>query len=60
MEKEIELLKQYIKEVSSFSLPKYKELPGVELYMEQVLKFRDSLTAAKETTVAEAVEEEQL
>ena len=39
MEKEIELLKQYIKEVSSFSLPKYKELPGVELYMEQVLKF---------------------
>lgn len=39
MEKEIELLKEYLKEVSSFSLPKYKELPGVELYMEQVLKF---------------------
>ena len=39
MEKEIAELKQYLKDVSSFSLPKYKELPGVELYMEQVLKF---------------------
>jgi len=39
MEKEIAELKQYLKDVSSFSLPKYKELPGVELYIEQVLKF---------------------
>ena len=39
MEKEIAELKQYLKDVSSFTLPKYKELPGVELYMEQVLKF---------------------
>ncbi len=52
MEKEIEDLKAYLQGVSSFAFPKYKELPGVELYMEQVLKYingtLDSLTLGQE------------
>lgn len=52
MEKEIEELKSYLEGVSSFAFPKYKELPGVELYMEQVLKYingtLDSLTLGQE------------
>ncbi len=52
MEKEIADLKKYLETVASFSLPKYKELPGVELYMEQVLKYingtLDSLTLDQE------------
>lgn len=52
MEKEIEELKKYLENVSSFALPQYKELPGVELYMEQVLKYingtLDSLTLDQE------------
>ena len=39
MTKEIEGLKLYIQRIIDFSLPKYKELPAVELYMEQVLKY---------------------
>ena len=52
MEKEIAKLKKYLETVASFSLPKYKELPSVELYMEQVLKYingtLDSLTLDQE------------
>lgn len=52
MDKEIEELKKYLQGVSSFAFPKYKELPGVELYMEQVLKYingtLDSLTLDQE------------
>ncbi len=48
MEKELIELKKYLETVASFTLPQYKELPGVELYMEQVLKYingtLDSLT----------------
>ena len=39
MEEEIKELQAYLEEIVSFSLPKFKELPGVELYMEQVLKY---------------------
>lgn len=39
MKKEIGDLQAYLKKVASFSLPKYKELPSVEIYMEQVLNF---------------------
>lgn len=39
MKKEIGDLQEYLKKVAGFSLPKYKELPSVELYMEQVLNF---------------------
>lgn len=39
MKKTIEELQRYLREIASFSLPKYKELPSVELYMEQVLSF---------------------
>ena len=52
MEKELAELKKYLETVASFSLPQYKELPGVELYMEQVLKYingtLDSLTLDQE------------
>ncbi len=52
MEKEIEDLKAYLQGVSSFAFPKYKELPGVDLYMEQVLKYingtLDSLSLGQE------------
>lgn len=52
MEKEIEDLKAYLQGVSSFAFPKYKELPGVDLYMEQVLKYingtLESLTLGQE------------
>ena len=39
MGKEIEELQKTLEEIVSFDLPKYKELPTVELYMEQVLKY---------------------
>ena len=39
MDKEIEELKQYLQGVSDFAFPEYKELPNIELYMEQVLKY---------------------
>lgn len=52
MEKEIADLKKYLEAVASFTLPQYKELPSVELYMEQVLKYinstLDSLTFDQE------------
>ena len=39
MAKELESLQSWIAEVSSFTLPNYKELPNVDLYMEQVLSY---------------------
>ena len=52
MEKEIAELKKYLEAVVSFTLPSYKELPGVDLYMEQVLEYinrtLDSLTLDQE------------
>lgn len=39
MKKEIEELQGYLHNLASFSLPKYKELPLVGQYMEQVLTF---------------------
>ncbi len=45
MDKEIVELQKKIKDVLSFSLPKYKELPSVELYMEQILKYINDVLA---------------
>lgn len=42
MELELEELQKYLKKIDSFSLPSYKELPSVDLYMEQVLKYVNS------------------
>lgn len=39
MKKEIEELREYLQSVKEFTLPRYKELPNVDLYMEQVLKY---------------------
>lgn len=39
MDKEIADILNYLKEIQDFALPKYKELPGVALYMEQVLSY---------------------
>lgn len=39
MTQEIEDLRRYLKAVDEFALPKYKELPDVALYMEQVLQY---------------------
>ena len=39
MEKEINKLKEYIQNVIDFTLPSFKELPGIDLYMEQVLTY---------------------
>ena len=38
-------LEKWIKEVGSFSLPEYKELPNVDLFMEQVLSYINSSLA---------------
>lgn len=46
MEKEIAEILHYLEEVNSFSLPKYKELPGVALYMEQVLAYINDLLSS--------------
>lgn len=46
MEKEIAELKKYLETVATFSLPQYKELPGVELYMEQVLKYINDILSS--------------
>ena len=43
MEKEIADILEYLEEVHRFALPKYKELPGVALYMEQVLSYINGL-----------------
>ena len=45
MEKEIEEIVQYLKNVSDFKLPEYKELPSVSLYMEQVLTYVNGILA---------------
>ena len=37
MKKEIDELKRYVADVIGFTLPKFKELPAIDLYMEQVL-----------------------
>ena len=39
MRKTIDEISHYLKVVNDFSLPAYRELPNVELYMEQVLKY---------------------
>jgi len=39
MENEIKDFQKWLEEVDHFSLPKFKELPNVDLYMEQVLKY---------------------
>ncbi len=39
MAKELDSLQSWVAEVSSFALPNYKELPNVDLYMEQVLSY---------------------
>ncbi len=39
MEKEIAELEAYLETVKGFTLPNFKELPGVDLYMEQVLQY---------------------
>ncbi len=39
MEKELAEIVSYLEEIHSFSLPKYRELPDVPLYMEQVLEY---------------------
>ena len=45
MAKDTAELEKWIKEVGSFSLPQFKELPNVELYMEQVLSYINSSLA---------------
>ena len=39
MKKTIEEITAYLESANEFSLPEYKELPGTELYMEQVLSY---------------------
>lgn len=39
MDKTLAQIRSYLRDVASFALPKYKELPGVDLYMEQVLAY---------------------
>lgn len=45
MEKQARELDKWLKDVESFDLPSYKELPNIELYMEQVLKYINSVLA---------------
>lgn len=46
MKKEIEELRAYLQGVKEFTLPRYKELPNVDLYMEQVLKYVNEALSA--------------
>lgn len=46
MDKEIAEILQYLKEVNSFALPSYRELPGVSLYMEQVLSYINGMLSS--------------
>ena len=39
MKTELDELKQYVADVIGFTWPKFKELPGIDLYMEQVLLY---------------------
>lgn len=39
MEKELKDLQEYLKNVADFTLPTFRELPGIDLYMEQVLTY---------------------
>lgn len=39
MSDEIKQIQQYLNDLIDFALPQYKELPSVELYMEQILKY---------------------
>lgn len=43
MKKELADILRYLEEVNTFALPAYKELPGVPLYMEQVLNYINDL-----------------
>lgn len=42
LNKELEKLLEYLRKAEDFSLPSYRELPSVDLYMEQVLKYVNS------------------
>lgn len=46
MEKELADIQKYLEEVNAFALPKYKELPGVALYMEQVLTYINGMLSS--------------
>ena len=46
MDKQLAEIKAYLEEVNAFALPKYKELPGVALYMEQVLSYINGLLSS--------------
>jgi hypothetical protein len=46
MERELKELQKWLNDVNDFSLPQYKELPGVDLYMEQVLKYINETLSA--------------
>lgn len=39
MGEEVKQIQQYLNDLIDFSLPQYKELPSIDLYMEQVLKY---------------------
>ena len=45
MKKEVEELRTYLQSLIDFTLPSYKELPSVDLYMEQVLKYVNDVLA---------------
>ncbi len=49
MEKETQELKKWLEKVSSFSLPDYKMLPSVPLYMEQVILYINNVLAPLST-----------
>lgn len=49
MGQEVKQLQDWLDEVASFSLPSYKELPGIDLYMEQVLSYINGVLAPFES-----------
>ncbi len=49
MEKEAQELKKWLEGVASFSLPDYKSLPSVPLYMEQVIMYINDILAPLST-----------
>ena len=42
---ELQALLEYLKKGQDFVLPSYKELPSIDLYMEQVLKYVNNALA---------------
>ena len=45
MADEVKQIQKYLNDLVDFSLPQYKELPSVELYMEQILKYINGILA---------------